>query len=328
MHSDTLRSKLEGWTQRLTRQNLYWTLDLEALQTTNSFLAYAYAWALFTLPELRHLHYHFFHPTTQKLYNLIKRAHPEHLTPTTRKTLEDILRACAICTTFSLKPFRFRVFMPANNIVFNQELSLDLFWIDWKAVLHVVDRSTDFSKAVFLNGHSVNEVWSSYTQCWSTVYVGHPNSFRTDSGSVFTSALWNQLTFDNGIGLKISGFQSHNSLDLGKRHHKPLRRIYRKLRHDAPDLDKAVVLRFALKAMNDTVGPDALVPSYLVFGSFLEFPAVNPSLPDQRRRMIALESVRTEYASIVAKLRIARTRRARVPPASKYVIVLGDKVYA
>ncbi|PXF39742.1 hypothetical protein BWQ96_04444 [Gracilariopsis chorda] len=166
MHSDTVRSKFEGWTQRLTHQNghLYWTWDLEALRTATSSIAYAYASALFTLPELRKLRYHFFHPTAQKLYNLIKQAHPEHLTPTTRKTLEDISCACATCTTFSSKPLRFRVSMPADNLVFNQELSLDLFWLDGKAVLHVVDRGTGFSNAVFLKRHSVNDVWSAYKQ--------------------------------------------------------------------------------------------------------------------------------------------------------------------
>lgn len=329
MDSDTLRSKLEGWTQNLIRRNghLYWTWNLEALRTATSSVAYAYESALFTMPELRHLHYHFFHPTAKKLYNLIKRAHPEQLTPSTRKMLEDISRNCATCTTFSSKPLRFRVSMPADDLVFNQEISLDLFWLDGKAVLHIVDLGTGFSNAVFLNGHSVNDVWAAYTQCWSTVYVGHPNCFRTDSGSVFTSTRWNQLTSDNGIELKISGVESHNSLGLGERYHEPLRKIYRKLHHEAPDLEKAIVLRLALKAMNDTIGPEGLVPSYLVFGSLPKFPTVHASLPDQRRRMKALESARTEYATIVAKLRIDRALRAKVPPASKYIIVPGDTVY-
>ncbi|PXF45776.1 hypothetical protein BWQ96_04443 [Gracilariopsis chorda] len=100
--------------------------------------------------------------------------------------------------------------------------------------------------------------------------------------------------------LKNSGVESHNSLRLGERYYEPLRRIYRKLRHDGPELDKAGIFRLALKAMSDTVGPEDVVPSYLVFGSLPKFPAVNTLLPDQRRRMKALESTRTEYASIVA----------------------------
>jgi hypothetical protein len=55
-------------------------------------------------------------------------------------------------------------------------------------------------------------------------------------------------------------------LTVGERYHDPLRRIYRKLRHDFPNLSESLAHSLANKAMNDTVGPEGLVPTLLVFG--------------------------------------------------------------
>ncbi|PXF40296.1 hypothetical protein BWQ96_10002 [Gracilariopsis chorda] len=50
-------------------------------------------------------------------------------------------------------------------------------------------------------------------------------------------------------------------------------------------------------------------------------------LPDQKERVKALETARTEYASVVARLRISRALRARISPASHYTLAPGDAVY-
>ena len=217
--------------------------------------------------------------------------------------------------------------MPEEKVVFNQTVALDLFWLDGRAALHVVDLGTGFSNAMFLTGQSVSDVWRAFTMCWSSLYVGHPNSMRTDSGSVFTSDRWTKLTTDHGIDLRVSGIESHNSLGLGERYHSPLRRIFRKLKHEAPSLDNGLILRLATKAMNDTVGPEGYVPSLLVFGTLPRFPAVYSKLPDQKQRMEALSCARREYATIVSQLRVAQALRSKVPPAAKHIIVPGDRVF-
>jgi len=44
---------------------------------------------LFTRTQLQKLHRQFFHPSAEKLYNLLKRSRPEATTPATRKVLEE-----------------------------------------------------------------------------------------------------------------------------------------------------------------------------------------------------------------------------------------------
>lgn len=45
---------------------------------------------LFTHKELKKLHLSFFHPTAQKLYELVRRARPEDTSNDTKVVLEDI----------------------------------------------------------------------------------------------------------------------------------------------------------------------------------------------------------------------------------------------
>ena len=113
---------------------------------------------LFTKQELVKLHSHFRHPSSGKLFELIKRAKPDQADEGTRKMLDKISRACETCKTFSVPPMRFTVSLPPSEITFNREISLDLMWIDKKAALHVVDLEIHFSSAAFID----HKLWNLY----------------------------------------------------------------------------------------------------------------------------------------------------------------------
>ena len=87
-----------------------------------------------------------------------------------------------------------------------------------------------------------------------------------DHGSAFTSNEWKELAEENGVVVKLTGIQHHNGIGLCERYHGPLRTIFRRIRKECPDIDKDLALKSAVKAMNDTVGPEGLVPSLLAFG--------------------------------------------------------------
>ena len=194
-------------------------------------------------------------------------------------------------------------------------------------VLHIVDSQTHFQNAVFLKGESARDVWDAFIEAWSTVYVGYPKTLKTGHGKIFTSKDWKNWTSMAGINLEISGIESHNSNGVVERYHDPLRRIFRCIREDYPKLDVEVALRCAIKGINDTMGPEGLVPSYLVFGTIPTFPTMNTNLPSQRDRMEALSYARNEMAAISAKLRIQSALRAKLPPATEYLVYPGDWVY-
>ena len=156
----------------------------------------------------------------------------------TKTILEEISRHCSACQRFSPGPVRFKASIPnENELVFCEEVSIDLMFIEGKAIPHIVDTATRFSAATFLDsegekfGQSVDGIWTAFVMTWCTMYSGYPNRMRTDQGSVFTSERWKKLSDINGITLRLSGVKAHNYLGIGEKLHGPLRRIFRKINH-------------------------------------------------------------------------------------------------
>ena len=74
-----------------------------------------------------------------------------------------------------------------------------------------------------------------------------------------------------GIVTKGIPRESQNSLEPGERYHAPLRKIYRKLKEEQPELDPCVWLSSSVRALNNTANPRALIPSLLVFAVCLKY---------------------------------------------------------
>lgn len=219
---NVLLSKDRGWKLPITRFQGHMFLKWEPKRT------------LFTRAELHRLHLHFFHPNARKLYNLIKRVRPEDVSPATVKVLEEIAEQCKVCKQHSPRPYRFRVSIPSDEIVFNHAVALDLVWLDGNPAIHVVDTHTHYQNAVLLQGKSASAVWDTFVEAWASVYVGYPNRMRVDQDGIFTSKFWDQVTSLHGIELQLSGVESHNSIGSGERYHAPLRRVFNVIRKLLP----------------------------------------------------------------------------------------------
>ncbi len=103
---------------------------------------------------------------------------------------------------------------------------------------------------------------------------------RVDQGSAFTSVRWTRRADAVGTIVQTSGVESHNSIGSGERYHATSRRIFYKTKHENSKMHRKIALRISVKAMNDTMGLNGLVPSYLVFGCVPRFPAVDSKLPE------------------------------------------------
>ena len=288
---------------------------------------------LFTKSELIKIHRGLSHPTTEKTFALLKAARPEETNAETRKVLDHIKKFCEVCQRTDHPPIRFKVSIPlTDGMKFCDEISMDLMFLDGKAVLHVVDTATHFSTATFLDAHGLEYgqtsegIWTAFMETWVLPYLGFPNRMRTDHGSAFVSETWKTLCTENGITLRISGVQAHSSLGLGERYHEPLRRIYRKTMKEYPGVPRHMGLQLAVKAMNDTMGENGLVPTKLVFGTIPRFPIINSDLPSQKERMDALQIAQKEMNSIIAERRVRTALSKEVPPAADIVYQIGEEV--
>lgn len=282
----------------------------------------------FTRAQLTKMHRQFFHPSSEKLFKLLKRAQPGDATPETLKTLDDINKRCGPCQRIQNGPVRFRVSFGAENVCFNERILMDVMYIDGKPVLHIVDDGTHFGAARFLPDVSTGTIWSTLLKCWSTIYSGLPNRILTEQGTAFGDSFVYLAAVCN-VQVDHTGVEAHSSLGLGERYHQPLRNTFRKLKLDFPSVDNDILLQLSIKSMNDTLGLEGLVPSALMFG---EFPQVvrSATSPSPRSTLASSAQVaiaaRKEMTQHMAKLRVKRALHHRVPSAADRSYSPGDKV--
>jgi hypothetical protein len=101
--------------------------------------------------------------------------------------------------------------------------------------------------------------------------------------------------------VKIVPVEAHHSIGKVERYHAVLRRAYRCIREQTPStISKEFVLQTAVKAVNDSTGPDGLTPTLLVFGDYPKITQLDPPAASisQRAATIAraIEEVRKAYA--------------------------------
>ena len=239
-----------------------WGITMWRSRSRHSYVPIHFSIAVhFTRTQLHKLHKKFSHPSADKLYNLLKRSRPEDTSPKTREILEDLTRRCHQCQNYRHGPTRFRVSFGSEDVRFNERVMMDIMYIGTSPVLHVVDGETEFSAASFLRTASSDEIWATCLKCWATIYTGLPNRLMVDQGSAFGKSesfisIVNTANFD----LQTTGIEAHSILGIGERYHQPLRNTFRKLFDAYPSQDKTLLLQCAVKGMNDTLGPEGIVP--------------------------------------------------------------------
>lgn len=285
----------------------------------------------YTRQQLQKLHRSLYHPSAQKLYDLLKRADPDGLDSDTRRVLQDISRACEACQRFSPAPLSFKISIPGFS-KFNSQLRLDLFWLQdahgSHPVLHVVDTATHLQAASFLSGEDSASVWNAFVRCWSRLYVGDPEEILTDAGTCFTSPFFSKMCDLHDITLRHTNVESHNSLGEGETYHHGVRKVFNKLRHGHPSVERGVLLQLSIFAINSSVNEHGLIPLLLAYGMLPRLPGVRGTGPLTRdERLKALEIARDEYAQLIAQRRIKLGLNSNLPSSIDEQFEIGDLVY-
>jgi hypothetical protein len=166
----------------------------------------------------------------------------------------------------------------------------------------VVDEATRFQAGRFISDFSSKNTWDLLRMCWIDTYLGPPDWIVADAGKNFVSKEFGQIASTVGTKLKIVPVELHNLISITKRYHGPLRRAYQILEKELKGTHKDMLLQMALKALNDSVGPDGLVPTLLVFGAYPRMSKYDAPSPSIAERAAAIKKAMTE----VKKLRSER----------------------
>ena len=97
-----------------------------------------------------------------------------------------------------------------------------------------------------------------------------------------------------------------NSLGLCERFHSIIKRVYDKLKKGDPSQDKHTKLSLTVYAVNNTVGPDGLTTTTLIYGSVPQLPLTDTDTlpPTEKSRVEAMRTARKEMETITAQNRI------------------------
>ncbi|KAK1953493.1 hypothetical protein LY78DRAFT_536072, partial [Colletotrichum sublineola] len=253
------------------------------------------AWHHLTDAELRRVHRRFGHPSVQRLHKVLQQSGNEVEISALRK----IARVCHQCQLNAAAPGRFKFSLQDNDCDFNHEIIVDVVYLDGnRPALHVVDAATSFQAARFLENVTAEHTWEALRMCWIDVYLGPPDWIVTDAGLNFHAAEFKQSARALSIHVKEVPIEAHNSIGKVERYHAPLRRAYKIFRDEGES--PTVALQLAVKAINDTAGPDGLVPTLLVFGAYPRIADSSPPSPSITKRAEtvkkAIEAVRQIHA--------------------------------
>lgn len=265
--------------------------------------------SFFSESELRRLHKRFGHPTADKLLNLLKRSDIDQVDSATLSILEEISRRCRLCQFNAQRPRRFKFSLKSEKD-FNQQIYVDVMHLEGKPVLHVVDEATRYQAARWLPDVGADTVWNALRLCWIDVYIGPPDVITHDAAKYFLAESFRSNSSMLHIATKPVPVESPNSMTYVERYHVPLRRAFKIMKAEAPNLNEESLLQSSVKAINDSVGPDGLVPTLLVYGALprLGLPTDKPT-PSIYQRARAVRKTTEEMSKYFAKRQVTDALR-------------------
>lgn len=107
-----------------------WYVDMDLSFTGNIYI---------TLSQLHKLHRNFFHPSSNKNFNMIRIAWPEEATPEAREILKYFTMRCVLFQRIQITSNRFRVSFGCAKFFLNENIIVYIMYINGSYVVHVVD---------------------------------------------------------------------------------------------------------------------------------------------------------------------------------------------
>jgi hypothetical protein len=240
--------------------------------------------------------------------------------------VKELTRICHFCQLNTKAPGRFK-FSLKDDIDFNYEIIIDIMYLDGRPVLHIVDAATAFQAARFLRKDvSTKSVWEALRLCWIDVYLGPPDIIITDAGKQLTSTEFNQNARAISIEVREVPVEAHHSIGKVERYHVPIRRAFNILKEELPDASTEGILQMAVKAVNDTAGPNGLVPTLLVFGAYPRMTREAPPSPSITQRAEAIQKAMKELRHLQAKRQVTEGLGMRNGPTPISTLPLQSQV--
>jgi len=192
-------------------------------------------------------------------------------------------------------------------------------YISGMPLLHIIDEATRFQAGRWLQNISAKHTWDVLRMCWIDSYLGPPDLITHDAGKNFVSKEFKEYAATMGASTKAVPVEAHNSVGMVERYHGPIRRAYQIIMTEIPGIDKDMGLQMAFKAINDTAGPDGLVPTLLVFGAYPRMVQSDTPSPTTMQRAAAIKKAMAEIQKLRAERQVANALNIRNGPSTSAI---------
>lgn len=125
-------------------------------------------------------------------------------------------------------------------------------------------------------------LWNGLISCWTSIYTVFLNRIIVDQGSNFGPSFIRVVAIDGFLFNPLASKLTPES-PTAKNTTRPHRKVVRKIMMEHPTSDFELLLFLSVQAMNDTIGPNGLLSSALLFG---ELPRLDITDDYEKRRKI------------------------------------------
>ena len=145
-----------------------------------------------------------------------------------------------------------------------------------------------------------------------------------DTEKNFASTEFKQLARLIIIEVKEVPVEAHNSIDLVERYHAPLQCSYKIIHDELKNeyIDKKMTLQIAVKAVNNSAGPNGLVPILLVFSAYLQLTEMDLSSSSVIKRAEAICAATKEVQHLHAERQVQDALAMHNGPDIKVILDL------
>lgn len=184
-----------------------------------------------------------------------------------QETVTAVINSCEACQKmkYDRKPIKPILQLTQTQDSPFQELFIDLFSIEGKSYLTLIDAFSKLGQAIEIQGKSTPEVIRALMKYFS--FYGIPKKISSDPGTEFNNELMKEFLRLHKIELHIGTPNNPNSMGLIERFHSTIIEIYRLAKYEKRCTDAASTMTYSIMAYNHTIhSVTELTPFEVVFG--------------------------------------------------------------
>jgi hypothetical protein len=172
---------------------------------------------------------------------------------------------------------------------------MDIIYIVKRPIFYAVNEAMLFQAARFLANMQARITWNMLRAIWINIYINSSDIIVINAGTNFVNSKFVNNVKIIFIEIEEIPVKAHYFIGKIEKYHAPVKRAFEIITANLSNtITPEHVLQMAVKAVNDTAGPDGLVPTLLVFGTFPRISHESPPSPSITARGEAMRKAMAE----------------------------------